>query len=587
VRRFFAVLLTGRRSQLAGVIAVQTIGALTASVTVLLLVPLLGTVGIGAAPGVSRTIKQIFVDVGIRPTLASILIVYIVLTAATQALGVYQNVLSTRYRLDVVNDLRGRLYTAVAEAQWRHLMSIRRADLLTVLTTNVFMVGSGAAAALGLIVGLIVIVMNLAASVQVSPSSTGVALASGAVLVWIVWPLARRSRRIGDEMVALNHAAYRAATGFLDALKLAKAYGRESEHQDAFMSAIHRSRDAQVSLAWTNSLGNAVQATLTALLLAVTVYVAIRVEHVAAGSLLVVAVVFTRVVGRITSSQSNIQQIALALPAFEELEALTADCVSAREPYGGAAPPAPIGSGVELQAVQFTYPDGTEALHGVSLAIPTGATVALAGPSGAGKTTLADIVAGLMLPTAGRVTIDGETLTSDRVIGWRRSVALVPQEPFMFHDTIASNLRFGAPDASDAALWEALGMASAAAFVGELPSGLETVVGDRGLRLSGGERQRLALARALLRDPELLILDEATSSLDTENELAIRHALSPLHGRTTILLIAHRLSTVSEADHIAVLDRGEVVEAGSWEQLAGREEGRLRSLIVAGALAPG
>jgi ATP-binding cassette subfamily C protein len=452
----------------------------------------------------------------------------------------------------------------------------------------VFLVGSGAAAALALIVGLIVVITNLVASVFVSPASTGLALASGLALVWIVWPLARRSRRIGDEMVTLNHAAYRAATGFLDALKLAKAYGREREHQDAFMSAIHRSRDAQISLAWANSLGNAIQATLTALLLAVTVYVAIRVEHVAAGSLLVVAVVFTRVVGRITASQSNIQQIAMALPAFEELEALTAACVAAREPYGGAAASAlPIGSGIELEAVHFAYPDGTEALRGVSLTIPAGATVALAGPSGAGKTTLADIVAGLMLPTAGRVTIGDEALTSDRVIGWRRSVALVPQEPFMFHDTIAANLRFGDPDASDAALWEALRLASAAGFVVELAAGLETVVGDRGLRLSGGERQRLALARALLRNPELLILDEATSSLDTENELAIRHALATLHGRTTILLIAHRLSTVSEADHIAVLDRGEVVEAGSWEQLAGREEGRLRSLIVAGALAPG
>jgi ATP-binding cassette subfamily C protein len=464
-------------------------------------------------------------------------------------------------------------------------MAIRRADLLTVLTTNVFLIGSGAAAALGLIVGVIVVITNLVASVFVSPTSTGLALVSGLALVWIVWPLARRSRRIGDEMVALNHAAYRAATGFLDALKLAKAYGREREHQETFMSAIRRSRDAQVSLAWANSLGNAIQATLTGLLLAVTVYVAIRVEHIATGSLLVVAVVFTRVVGRITNSQSNIQQIAMALPAFEELEALTDACTAAREPYGDAVRPIPIGSGIALEAVHFSYPDGVDALRGVSLEIPAGSTVALAGPSGAGKTTLADLAAGLMLPTAGRVTVDGETLAAEQVIGWRRSVALVPQEPFMFHDTIAANLRFGDPDASDTALWEALRLASAAGFVAELASGLETVVGDRGLRLSGGERQRLALARALLRDPALLILDEATSSLDTENELAIRHALAPLHGRTTILLIAHRLSTVSEADQIAVLDRGQIVEAGSWEELAGREEGRLRSLIVAGALA--
>ena len=213
--------------------------------------------------------------------------------------------------------------------------------------------------------------------------------------------------------------------------------------------------------------------------------------------------------------------------------------------------------------------------------------MALAGPSGAGKTTTADLVAGLMLPTAGHVVVDGTPLTPDRLLAWRRSVALVPQDPFLFHEAIEDNLRWAEPGATEDELWEALRMANAAEFVRELPSGLQTVVGDRGMRLSGGERQRLALARALLRDPDLLILDEATSAMDTENELAIRRALASLNGRTTILLIAHRLSTVSEADWIVVLDRGEVVEAGTWAELAGQQAGRLQSLIEAGAVAVG
>jgi ATP-binding cassette subfamily C protein len=222
----------------------------------------------------------------------------------------------------------------------------------------------------------------------------------------------------------------------------------------------------------------------------------------------------------------------------------------------------------------------------VSLKLPTGSTLALAGPSGAGKTTVADLVAGLMVPSSGRVCVGGQELTRERLAGWRQAIALVPQEPFMFHDTIAANLRFARSEATDRELWEALRVANVAEFVAALPEGLETIVGDQGLRLSGGERQRLALARALLRQPDLLILDEATSSLDTENELAIRVALSELHGRTTMLLIAHRLSTVSEADRIAVLDGGQVVETGSWSELAGREAGRLQSLIAAGATPP-
>lgn len=586
LRRFLAAVLSSRRRQLTCLFAVQLASALAQAGSVLLLVPLLSAIGVHSSPEVAHRIDQVLEGVGITPTLSSLLAVYVGLTVVIQALNAIQAVLSTRFRMDFINDLRCDTYSAVGAAEWRHLMGIRRADLLAALTTNVPLVGGGVAGLLGLAVSVVVVAAQLAASIQVSAVSTGLAVVSGFALVWVVWPLARRSRRLGAEMVIFNRAAMRAATAFLDALKLVKAYGREAAQERDYMTAVSRARDAQVSLAWANTLATGVQSSLSALLLAITVYVAIRVAHVPSGSLLVVAVVFTKIVGQITSSQSNIQAVAQALPPFEEIEELLRSCRAARE-GGGARRRIGIGSGIELQDVRFRYPssrgDRAEALGGVSLALPTGSTLALAGPSGAGKTTLADLVAGLIVPTEGLVSVGGEPLTRERLASWRQSVALVPQEPFMFHDTIAANLRFARPEARDSELWDAVRTANAAEFVAALPDALETVVGDQGLRLSGGERQRLALARALLRDPELLILDEATSSLDTENELAIRVALSALHGRTTMLLIAHRLSTVSEADRIAVLDQGLVIESGSWAELAGRETGRFQSLIAAGA----
>jgi ATP-binding cassette subfamily C protein len=220
----------------------------------------------------------------------------------------------------------------------------------------------------------------------------------------------------------------------------------------------------------------------------------------------------------------------------------------------------------------------------VSFELAPRQTTALVGPSGAGKTTLADLVVGLLVPAAGTITIDGRPLEGEDRARWRGSIAIAPQDPFLFHDTIRANLLWARPQASEQQLWAALGSAAAAAFVTALPAGLDTVVGDRGARLSGGERQRIALARALLREPELLVLDEATSSLDTEHELAVREALISLHGRVTLLVIAHRLSTVSHADAIVVLDGGRVAEAGTWPELAERDDGRLRSLITAGAI---
>ncbi len=216
-----------------------------------------------------------------------------------------------------------------------------------------------------------------------------------------------------------------------------------------------------------------------------------------------------------------------------------------------------------MRDVHFAYPGrgegGAEALRGVSLEIPTGSITALAGGSGAGKTTLSDLVGGLLVPSAGEVRVGGVQLTPDRLVGWRRSVALVPQEPFLFHDTIEANLRWARPDVTEDELWEALRVAAAAEFTRRLPAGLRTVVGDRGMRLSGGERQRLALARALLRAPELLILDEATSSLDAANRDAIWAAVGSLRGRTTVLMISHEDATLEHADRVVVLDAGKVL----------------------------
>lgn len=586
LRSFVAALVDNGRRRLAWVIAVQTAAALGQAISVLLLIPLLGAIGIGAGHGVEHFTRQLFDAVGLRPTLGIVLAVYVAVSAFNAALGAYQTVLTTRYRLAFITRIRARLYTAVGTAEWRHLMGIQRADLLAILTANVALVGGGVIGVLGLVVCVIMVVGQLAVVVQISALMTVLSLASGLVLILVVWPLVRRSRQLGAELVRLNNQAVRLAAQFLDALKLAKAYEREREHEAAYLGAITEAQEAQVSFARANGIANAIQRTLSACLLGLTVYIAIRLEHVPVGSLLVVAVAFTRIVGQITAAQSNIQQVAQALPAFEQVSEMIAECEAAGEQPDDGAGKIGIGSGVVLEDVRFSYPRarrrGSEALRGVSLVIPRGSTIALAGASGAGKTTVADLVAGLLVPTAGRLLVSGQPLTRERLLSWRRAVALVPQDPFLFHDTIEANLRWARADATEADLWQALALANAAEFVGGLDAGLDTVVGDRGMRMSGGERQRLALARALLRKPELLILDEATSSLDTENELAIRRALASLKGHTTILLIAHRLSTISDADELVVLDRGEVVERGTWADLE-HGQGRLQSLIAAGA----
>jgi ATP-binding cassette subfamily C protein len=184
---------------------------------------------------------------------------------------------------------------------------------------------------------------------------------------------------------------------------------------------------------------------------------------------------------------------------------------------------------------------------------------------------------GLIVPNQGWVLVDGMELNPERMKGWREQIGYVPQDTFLFHDTLKNNLMWAKPDAGEEEINQALRFAAAEEFVSGLSKGLDTILGDRGVLVSGGERQRLALARALLRKPSLLILDEATSSLDSENEKRIQNAIEKFHGKMTILVISHRLSTIREADVIHVVEGGHLVESGTWDTLIAKK-GRFRHL---------
>lgn len=229
--------------------------------------------------------------------------------------------------------------------------------------------------------------------------------------------------------------------------------------------------------------------------------------------------------------------------------------------------PAPLGGRVRYHDVHFSYQVGAPALNGITLEVPAGKKVALVGPSGSGKSTLFNLLLRFYEVDTGSIDIDGQDISKVTIKSLRRSMALVTQEAFLFDESIRANIGYGRPDASEAEIVEAAKAAAAHDFILSLPNGYETQVGESGLRLSGGQRQRIAIARAMLRNAPILLLDEATSALDSENERQVQEALRRLtKGRTTIV-IAHRLTTVLDADRIYVLDRGAVVEQGKHEEL--------------------
>jgi ATP-binding cassette, subfamily B, bacterial MsbA len=268
-------------------------------------------------------------------------------------------------------------------------------------------------------------------------------------------------------------------------------------------------------------------------------------------------------IGGLAMQWGAVQQ---AFGAADRIFALLDTVPDVRDAPDAVALP-PVEGEIRFENVEFRYGDGPVVLNGVTSIFQPGQTTALVGPSGAGKTTLVNLVGRFYDPTSGTIAVDDHDLRDVTMRSLRSQIAVVPQEPILFADTIRENIRYGRLDASDADLEAAAQAANAMEFISRLPKGMDTIVGERGVRLSVGQRQRIAIARALLRDAPILLLDEATSSLDNESEFLVQQALDRLmRGRTTIV-IAHRLSTVERAHRILVLDKGRIVEEGTHQEL--------------------
>jgi subfamily B ATP-binding cassette protein MsbA len=301
--------------------------------------------------------------------------------------------------------------------------------------------------------------------------------------------------------------------------------------------------------------------------------------YLSPGGLVAFLIYTLLVAGPIAAFSGLYSQFQVALGATErlfELLDLQPDIADAPNAY-----PMPFINGrVRFAQVSFEYDNSLPVLHQVSLEVQPGQVVALVGPSGAGKTTLANLIPRFYDVTAGCITIDGHDIRQVTSLSLRQQIGMVPQETALFSDTIRENIRYGKLEATQAEIELAAQAANAQEFIVKLPQGYDTRVGERGIKLSGGQRQRIAIARAILKNPRILILDEATSSLDSESEQLVQEALERLMKSRTTFVIAHRLSTIINADWIVVLDSGRVVEQGTHAELVTRPEGLYQKLYA-------
>lgn len=546
----------------------------------LLLVPLVEQVGGGTmAPGPVRSMMESVAALGIPLGLGGLLGLFVGLVALRSIIQFAREQLGMRIERHLIDGLRGRAYAALLRAEWRWLAHSRRSDHAHILLSNIDRLGAGLSYGITLIALLVTIVAYAAVAVALSPMMTLVVGLTGALVFAALSRQRRQALAMGERLSKAKRAMFAAVDQSLVGLKLSKILGNEARHIDHFNREMAELREQGFAYATSLNLSRALFQLGAAALLALYLYLGLTVWRVAVPELLTLVLLFARVVPMLMSVQQTVFVWLHAMPAVHEVETLLDDTRAAAEPASGDpatddGPPWTLDDGLRLDAVSLHWAERDRpALEGLTLVMPARTTLAVIGASGSGKSTLADIVMGLLVPDSGTLSVDGRAVCGAGRIGWRRAVAYVPQEVFLFHDSIRANLAWGLDDAGDsraneAAMADAL-RSAAADFVFALPHGLDTIVGDGGVRLSGGERQRIALARALLRRPSLLILDEATSALDIENELRIRDAIERLHGRLTVIVIGHRLPTLDHADQVIRMSEGRIVARGSWAEVGG------------------
>jgi ATP-binding cassette, subfamily B, bacterial len=499
----------------------------------------------------------------------------IAISLVTGIFGVIQSYLSTQVGQSVMHDLRTAVYrhlqrmslafftkTRTGEVQSRIANDIGGVD--NVLTSTATSVMSTVTTVIATVAAMFLLEWRLAV----------VALALMPIFVLITRKVgaARRKLAMTRQESMADIASLVQESLSVSGILLGKTMGRSGELATRFEGESSRLADLEVRSRMTGRwMMQSIQMTFAVMPAAIYWFGGLEVLHhhgtasyKVVGTLVSFTTLQTRLfapIGSLLSISVDIQSsLALFDRIFEYLD-LTVDIEEGKRTLGA------VHGDVRFDDVWFRYQDSTWALSGVDLAIPAGTTTAIVGETGAGKTTLGYLVTRLYDVTRGRVLIDDVDIRELTFASLASAVGVVSQETYLFHATVRENLRFAKPDATDAEVEEAARAAQIHGLISSLPEGYETVVGERGYRFSGGEKQRIAIARAILRNPPILVLDEATSALDTQTERAVQAALARLvEGRTTIA-IAHRLSTVRSADQIVVLDGGRIVETGTYDEL--------------------
>lgn len=479
-------------------------------------------------------------------------------------ISVYASVLRTKYVL--VKNMLCETFKIFFDAQWSFFATNRQGVLGNTFIRETSKIGDSFAQVSMMLVKSSQVVFYFGIAFMVSWQLSLTVILVSVIAILPFSRIGKFTYKLGQANLATANQLYEVIQENLSAAKLIIGYDEQKKSSQVLAKALDTHTDvtikAQVIENNTSILFQPVgMAIILFSFLLSTILVKISVAELA-----VIMFAFYTAMPLISQVMTAKNSLLNFFPSYEQLNYLTKLAENTKQ-FSGEVKFNKIESGLTFENVSFKYPGQDQLLKSINLVIPRGKMIALVGKSGAGKSTIIDLILRFYDADEGAILADGVNLRELDVHSWRKKLGYVPQDSFLFNSSIRDNMLWSKSDASDLQIMRACRMANVDEFLGDMSEGLNTIVGDRGVRLSGGQRQRIALARAILRDPEILILDEATSSLDSHSEKLIQHAIEAIASKTTVVVVAHRLSTVINADRIYVLENGNIAEQGDFAHL--------------------
>ncbi|MFK4425335.1 ABC transporter ATP-binding protein [Bacillus sp. RC51] len=566
----------------------MTVVSLLEGMGILLLIPMISVSGVVNMKSDSSSFMEMFSFFHNIPGTISLLLIlgiYIFLVVFQAFLQQHLSLQNMKIIIRFTNYIRLETYSSLLKVNWEFFVKKRKSDLINSLTEELGRIIQGTNLCFQMLTALVFTFIQIGIALWLSATITIFVLFAGLILAFLLRGFIKKFRDLGNKKTEISKSYLAGITDHFNGIKDIKSNTLEESRYEWLYYWCQKIESEQLGFMRLKNKSQLFYRAASSVLIALLVFISVKLFQSQPTQLLLIILIFSRLWPRFMTIQSNLEQLAASIPAFKSLWELQEECKEAIEIQDihqhKQIKPICIEQGIECKDVHFRYnkQESLYALQNINVKIPINSMTAIVGHSGAGKSTLIDVLMGLIQPEKGQVLIDGTPLTTDNLLSLRRAISYVPQDPFLFNASIRDNLLMIEPNANEEEIWDALSFAAAAEFVQTLPNGLETLIGDRGVRLSGGERQRLVLARAILRRPSILVLDEATSALDTENEVKIQSAIERLKGTMTIIVIAHRLSTIRNADQVIVLGKGEIVQKGEFNQLAKERKGVFRSLL--------